>query len=306
MSNTMTAALIQPEPWIGDDVWLAQQSIQRSYAGDVLVRLSALDQKTFKTETYGALTHDPARYPLKIVTVGEWDNTKPVVLITGGVHGYETSGVHGAIQFLETSAKSYSEKFNIIVAPCVSPWGYETINRWNPSAIDPNRSFNQESPTEETRFLMEFMKARGINPDFHMDLHETTDTDATVFRPALNSRNNTEYKPEIIPNGFYLVATANHIRPDLDAAIIEAVRKVTPIAPTGEDGLLIGKVPRLEGVVDYPENLGLCMNAFGAANKLGAYTTEIYPDGKGITATNCNDGQVAAIEGALEHLSLAA
>jgi hypothetical protein len=47
----------------------------------------------------------------------------------------------GALSFLETRAKDYIKSFNIIVAPCVSPWGFETINRWNARAVDPNRSF---------------------------------------------------------------------------------------------------------------------------------------------------------------------
>ncbi len=27
-----------------------------------------------------------------------------------------------------------------MVVPCVSPWAYEVVHRWNPRAIDPNRS----------------------------------------------------------------------------------------------------------------------------------------------------------------------
>ena len=45
------------------------------------------------------------------------------MLITGGVHGYEMSGVQGAILFLQTKALEYASKYNIVVAPCVSPWG---------------------------------------------------------------------------------------------------------------------------------------------------------------------------------------
>jgi hypothetical protein len=48
--------------------------------------------------------------------------------VTGGVHGYETSGVEGALLFLETKAEAYSKDFNILVAPCISPWGYERIH----------------------------------------------------------------------------------------------------------------------------------------------------------------------------------
>jgi len=68
------------------------------------------------------------------------------VLITGGVHGYETSGVHGALQFVDQRAEDYAGRVNLLVAPV------------------------------RDRALM------------HMDLHETTDTDESEFRPATASR----------------------------------------------------------------------------------------------------------------------
>ena len=51
---------------------------------------------------YGALSLDPARYPLFVVKTRRWEASKPSVLVTGGVHGYETSGVQGAILFCQT------------------------------------------------------------------------------------------------------------------------------------------------------------------------------------------------------------
>ncbi|MCV5245409.1 DUF2817 domain-containing protein, partial [Escherichia coli] len=88
-------------------------------------------------------------------------SAKPIVLVTGGVHGYETSGVHGALKFVATEAEHYAEHFNIVVAPCVSPWGYEVINRWNPNAIDPNRSFYADSPAEESANLIKLVSTLG-------------------------------------------------------------------------------------------------------------------------------------------------
>jgi hypothetical protein len=40
-------------------------------------------------------------------------------LVTGGVHGYETSGVHGALQFIDQHAVGYEGRINLIVAPGV-------------------------------------------------------------------------------------------------------------------------------------------------------------------------------------------
>ena len=40
----------------------------------------------------------------------------------------------------ESSANDFgrhADAVNLLVLPCVSPWGYETVNRWNPDALDP-------------------------------------------------------------------------------------------------------------------------------------------------------------------------
>lgn len=137
-------------------------------------------------EQYGTLSYDETRYPLFCIKSKHWDNNKPTVLITGGVHGYETSGVHGAIKFMDTQAENHQHHFNFIATPCVSPWGYETINRWNPNAADPNRSFYKNSPVEESANLMKLVATLG-DVLVHFYLHETTDTDETEFRPTLSA-----------------------------------------------------------------------------------------------------------------------
>ena len=183
----------------------------------------------FEVLQYGALSYDTEKYPLfAIKTHGFGTTGKPVVLITGGVHGYETSGVQGALRFLESRAKDYAGDFDILVAPCVSPWGYETINRWNPKAVDPNRSFKQESDSEEAAAVMKLVASVKSPVLMHIDLHEswlsfrklvlretlaasrsssqdTTDTDESEFCPAKAARDGTEYVPDGIPDGFYTV-----------------------------------------------------------------------------------------------------
>ena len=119
----------------------------RSYADEVVSKIDAL-RDTFDVFQYGALPYDdadPQRYPLFAVKSKSWSPDKPCVLVTGGVHGYETSGVQGALRFLATRAAEYAETFNLCVAPCVSPWGYERIQRWNALAVDPNRSFDKSN-----------------------------------------------------------------------------------------------------------------------------------------------------------------
>ncbi|MGX9994950.1 M14 family metallopeptidase [Vibrio sp. JZG120] len=288
------------QPWSEEErkAWLATQEVKRSYQDEVVSKIDALRER-FDVEQYGALSYNEARFPLFCIKTRNWDSTKPVVLVTGGVHGYETSGVHGALKFVETEAERYAEHFNIVVAPCVSPWGYEVINRWNPNAIDPNRSFYKDSPAEESANLMKLVATLG-DVLMHIDLHETTDSDETEFRPALAARDGIEYIEGMIPDGFYTVGDSENPQPEFQKAVIESVAKVTHIAPADENGEIIGSPVVQFGVINYPMvKLGLCG---GVTNCVYGTTTEVYPDSPTVTDEECNDAQVAAVVGGLNYV----
>lgn len=291
---------IPGEPWSDADkqIWFAARAIERSYRDQVLSKLDALDQ-AFTVVQYGALPIDPERYPLMAVTLPSTQPDAPWALITGGVHGYETSGVQGALRFLHTTAASYQDRLNLLVAPCVSPWGYEVINRWNPNCFDPNRSFYANSPSEEAAALMAMVAtAAPENVLVHLDLHETTDSDESEFRPAMAARDGKAFEPGIIPDGFYTVGDSNNLQPDFQAAIIAGVEQVTHIAPADADGEIIGTPIAGHGVINYPnKDLGLCA---GMTNAPFTTTTEVYPDSANATDESCIDAQVAAVKAGLD------
>lgn len=300
------------EPWTDAEreQWRATvPKRERSYQEQVLQKLGALKKdEHFNVVQYGALSHDPERYPLFLVTSknSDWtDSKRPSVLVTGGVHGYETSGVQGALLFLETSAAAYIDRgVNILVAPCVSPWGYEHIQRWQADLLDPNRSFQQDGgTTEESRALQQYLaKELPANHEFtvHLDLHETTDTDATEFMPAKHAEKGLPYEGEVIPDGFYLVGDSELQQLEFQQAIIERVKGVTHIAPPDEKGNIIDEPIVSEGVVLAPaKELGLCCRMTKAPY---VTTTEVYPDSSKVTDEICNKAQVAAVEGALDFI----
>lgn len=184
----------------------------------------------------------PEHFPIKHYHKGDYSDdemmeakSKPTILITGGTHGYEDSGIKGALRFLSSGkAKHYSKFFNIVVVPCISPWSYEHNERWVATADDPNRSFGLSTKscpvamrTEESSQLLRFLDSLGVNQRYnkrqgsdncseggelhmpkwlcHIDLHETTNSDVEEFRPAKAARDGlTEYDNHI-PDGFYLV-----------------------------------------------------------------------------------------------------
>lgn len=288
------------KPWGENErlAWLELQSIKRLYREEVLPQIDAL-RADFDVVSYGKLSLDPDRYPVYAVKSKSWDSDLPNVLVTGGVHGYETSGVQGALRFLQTMAGTYAGKFNFLVLPCISPWGYETINRWGPNAVDPNRSFRQNSPSEEAGLVMAYLEQSSLDWLAHFDLHETTDSDNSEFRPALAARDAVTQDRWDVPDGFYTVGNSARPEPAFQAAVIAAVEQVTHIAPP-TDGRLIGETLQQHGVINYDAGpLGLCMGLTDAAY---VTTTEVYPDSPKVSPEICIDAQVAVIEGGLDFL----
>jgi hypothetical protein len=287
-------------PWTDADkrTWLSRQTVKRSYRTDVLDVLDGFRAR-FDVVQYGRLDDDPERYPLFAVRSRVWRDSLPCALITGGVHGYETSGVLGALRFVDRHAVEFENRINLLVAPCVSPWAYEVIHRWNRQALDPNRSFRDDSPAQECAALMRLVAPLREKLLIHIDLHETTDTDESEYRPAVAARDGVSYEPGTIPDGFYLVGDTEGPQPAFQRAVLEAVAKVTHIAPADAEGNLIGTPLAAPGVINYAfGKLGLCPSMTSARYKT---TTEVYPDSLRATPEQCIAAQVAAVLAALEH-----
>jgi Succinylglutamate desuccinylase / Aspartoacylase family len=287
------------QPWGVAEIsaWQTGQSRKRSYVADVVSVIDGLRSR-YEVVQYGRLEYHPEGYALFAIKSREWRDELPCVLVTGGVHGYETSGVYGALQFVDRHAADYAGRINLVVAPCVSPWAYERINRWNPDAIDPNRSFRDDSPARESAALMHLVTPLRDRILVHVDLHETTDTDESEFRPALAARDGVAYVPDEIPDGFYLVDDSDNPQPEFQRAVIAAVANVTHIAPADRNGEIIGSPMVAPGVINYPlKQLGLCA---GITDATYTTTTEVYPDSPRATAEQCNAAQVAAVRAAID------
>ena len=300
------------QPWGAAEraQWRARQVRQRSYADDVLSVVEGLRER-FDVETYGEVVYADAqlveeRFPLVAIRSRNWQSALSTVLITGGVHGYETSGVMGALRFVDVHAAAYAGRVNLLVAPCVSPWSYERIQRWNFDAIDPNRSFRADSPAQESAALMRLVAPLRGQFAAHFDLHETTDTDESEYRPAVAARDGKPFEPGTIPDGFYLVDDTANPQPAFQQAIIAAVERVTHIVPVdakdgdqgGGPGEILGSPQVAHGVIHYAmQELGLCASITGARYTT---TTEVYPDSPRATPEQCIAAQVAAVCAGLE------
>lgn len=127
----------------------------------------------------------------------------------------------------------------------------------------------------------------------HIDLHETTDTDESEYRPAVAARDGKPFEPATIPDGFYLVDDTANLQPAFQQAIIQAVERVTHIAPADDKYEIIGSPLVARGVIHYAmRELGLCA---GITDARYTTTTEVYPDSPRATPEQCIAAQVAAV-----------
>ncbi|MFN7294603.1 MAG: peptidase, partial [Lysobacteraceae bacterium] len=186
----------------------------------------------------------------------------------------------------------------------ISPWAYERVQRWNAEAIDPNRNFRSGSPCAESAAMVALVAPVQGAIWLHIDLHETTDSDENEFRPALAARDGKAFEPGVIPDGFYLVGDTPNPQLDFQRRVIDAVAKVTHIAPADAKGQIIGSDVVSPGVILYPfKALGLCA---GLTDAPYTTTTEVYPDSPRATPEQCVDAQVASVVAAIDVAVVAA
>lgn len=148
---------------------------------------------------------------------------------------------------------------------------------------------------------MAYLDSRQLQFVAHFDLHETTETDNSEFRPALAARDAVTHENWHIPDGFYCVGDTQKPAVEFQAAIIRSVEQVTHIAPPAGDGKIIGEKLEQWGVINYEaRKLGLCMGLTDAAF---VTTTEVYPDSPRVDDEDCIRAQVAAVTGGLAYIA---
>ncbi len=279
--------------------------------GDIVSRITALPANTHNVETYAALSHGHSLYR---ITIGNVKNGNPNILITGGIHGYEPSGIEASLNFARHVAPRLTREFNFAIYPCISPWAYEYNQRWNAQGEDPNRLFTRTPPEdksgtyrvhdiEECRHFMNAIESHGVYFDRAIDLHETSDMDITLRVDRANSFG-SDLAPDYrhIPQGFYLIvsemATAGDTAQQLLYAqsIVNEVGMVSPIAP---DKKISGK-SNLCGVVQLEQTEGMIRTYLSRHARLVA-VTEVYPDHPDMGLEKSVEAQLAALRGATNH-----
>ena len=287
------------QPWGPAELaeWRARQVRHRSYADDVLAVVGRLAPR-FEVIPYGEVAYAGEHFPLLAVRPGAWQAGRPGVLVTGGVHGYETSGVHGALRFLDQHAEAFAGRVNLLVVPCVSPWAWERIHRWNFDAIDPNRSFRTPSPAAgiggaDAAGGALARAVCGAHRPARNHRHRRDRIPPRAGRARRQALRARQHPGRLLPGGRHREPAAR-----VPAAIIDAVARITHIAPADAKGEIIGCPEVAPGVIRYPlKAWGLCASVTGARYTT---TTEVYPDSPRATPEQCIAAQVAAVCAAMD------
>ena len=118
---------------------------------------------------------DADDYPLVIVESDAIDSGKPSFYLSAGIHGDEPAPVEALIGWAEEN-KDRLSALNLLIFPCLNPWGLERNIRFDSKGRDLNRFYNSRKLPRITAQLA-MMKGRRF--DVAACLHE--DYDARGF-----------------------------------------------------------------------------------------------------------------------------
>ena len=222
------------KPWTAErfNRWYQEQPLvpERDYLKTIVPRIRRLgEQAEVQIEQYGEVTYgskilqqEGVEESLKHVThtlyqilVGDFSQDKPCFIILGGTHGYEKGGPLAALKFAEELAHQYTNRFNIIIFPCLSPGPYEKELRFTEGRIDINRdAFLDESQTQEMKALSNTLKelhGRIFKGDklkkfaAAIDMHETPFMDIAIDKESAEAGGEL-FKLDIFPQGLFIIA----------------------------------------------------------------------------------------------------
>lgn len=178
-------------------------------------------------------------YDSKLEEIGRVEENHPILkirmggkrpkraLLSAGIHGDEPAGVLAILQLLEQSLLApYLENWELIVLPCLNPYGIEHNTRNNADDIDLNRQFKLENPCPAVKLAQSIYDSPF---QLTLELHEDVDS-----------------------HGYYLYQKSqeNDKNKDLGRKI---VREIAPIMPVNLHEEIDG-LPAGDGVIDRLKN----------------------------------------------------
>ena len=119
-------------------------------------------------------------YPFYMIRIGPKHSrlTAPTkkISLTAGTHGNEPAGVEAILTFLEQNREAdfIQDRLQMVILPCINPYGYEYNTRENHEKIDLNRKFRASKPPMEVTLSR---RGLGTKPfDLSLEFHEDIDS----------------------------------------------------------------------------------------------------------------------------------
>ena len=241
--------------------------------GQILTRLEAAVSGPGSLDSLGSIVSPAGTYPLQKIVLGQ--GGKHRVLISAGIHGDEPAGVEAVCAFLERKAFAvHLEDWEMMLVPCINPYGYEHGTRENGNGMDLNRMFKSERPQEEVRLMQSIFETPF---DLTLELHEDFESGGYYFYHS--------GEPGLIDR--------------LPAKILERVARVMPLNLDAEidgssaGGGVIDRAPNPENMDWWP--MALFARSRGARYCLTLETAPAFPMEIRVEA------HLAALNAALEH-----
>ena len=199
---------------------------KKSKFSKVLNRLNSALINITEIITLDYIKYSNDMYPFQKIILGHGNPVR--ALISAGIHGDEPAGVETICSFLESGRyKPHLDHWEIIILPCINPYGFENNTRENQDNKDLNRLFKVHSPPLEVQLAQSTIKPSYF--DLTIELHEDCDS-----------------------HGYYLFQKSN--KPDgleLGFKIIESVKGILPINLNG----IIDNMIAEKGVIHRIKNI---------------------------------------------------
>ena len=154
---------------------MSRKSI-RKYV-DVITKIKSSLDGVGRWVRLGEVSDSITSYSVEKIILGEGNPKR--VLISAGIHGDEPAGVETICSFIEKKEYSkYLQEWEMILVPCINPFGFEVNIRTNHEGLDLNRKFKSTDPPPEVIFAQNLFDS---SFDLAIELHEDVDSSGYYF-----------------------------------------------------------------------------------------------------------------------------
>lgn len=127
---------------------------------------------------------------------------RPWIYVSAGIHGDEPAATEAALEWVNTTNQPFDE-FNLLVFPCLNPWGLVNNSRLDADGRDLNRTYHEDVvPTTAAHKI----RLAGRRFELALTLHEDYDANGIYIYEV---RNRKPFWAEVL-----LAAAASHVPVD--------------------------------------------------------------------------------------------